>query len=151
MRFLYDWFEDLNDKKNYEIMMVADGTSRKIVKGITNKEIRESYDEKSGYVSKVGIDGKYGFEIELEDYDNVDLLRIRVNDEVPDYIPNSNDEKETFEESSGIYKFDSVYYSKEVRTQYELKNVKQSTTKLEDDGAFTHRNIVEIYPMYIQC
>lgn len=148
-RFLYDWFEDLNDEKNYEIMMVADGTSRKIVKGITNKEIRESYDEKSGYVSKVGIDGKYGFEIELEDYDNVDLLRIRVNDEVPDYIPNSNDEKETFEESSGIYKFDSVYYSKEVRTQYELKNVKQSTTKLEDDGAFTHRNIVEIYPMYI--
>ena len=83
---MYDWFEDLNDEKNYEIMMVADGTSRKIVKGITNKEIRESYDEKSGYVSKVGIDGKYGFEIELEDYDNVDLLRIRVNDEVPDYM-----------------------------------------------------------------
>ena len=26
------------------------------------------------------------------------------------------------------------------------KNIKQNTTKLEDDRAFTHRNIIEIYP-----
>ena len=130
-------------------MIVADGTSRKIVEGITNKEIMEAYDVQSGYVSKVGIDGKYGFEIDLEDYDNIDLLRIRVNDEVPDYIPSPNDKMETFEESGGVYKFDSVYYSKETRTQAEYKNTKQATTKLEDDRAFTHRNIIEIYPMYV--
>lgn len=148
-RFLYDWFEDLSDDKQYEIMVVADGTSRKIIEGITNKEINAVYDARSGYVSKVGIDGKYEFEIDLEDYDNIDLLRIRVNDEVPDYIPNPNDEKETFGESGGVYKFGSVYYSKENRTQAEYKNTKQTTTKLEDDRAFTHRNIIEIYPMYV--
>ena len=148
-RFLYEWFEDLSEDKQYEIMIVADGTSRKIVEGITNKEIMEAYDVQSGYVSKVGIDGKYGFEIDLEDYDNIDLLRIRVNDEVPDYIPSPNDKMETFEESGGVYKFDSVYYSKETRTQAEYKNTKQATTKLEDDRAFTHRNIIEIYPMYV--
>ena len=148
-RFLYEWFEDLSEDKQYEIMIVADGTSRKIVDGITNKEIMEAYDVQSGYVSKVGIDGKYGFEIDLEDYDNIDLLRIRVNDEVPDYIPSPNDKMETFEESGGVYKFDSVYYSKETRTQAEYKNTKQATTKLEDDRAFTHRNIIEIYPMYV--
>lgn len=148
-RFLYDWFEELSEEKHYEIMIVADGTSRKIVEGITNKEIKEAYDVGNGYVSKVGIDGKYGFEIDLEDYDNIDLIRIRVNDEVPDYIPNANDEKETFEESGGVYKFDSIYYSKESRTQAEYKSTKQNSTKLEDDRAFTHRNIIEIYPMYI--
>lgn len=148
-RFLYDWFEELSDDKKYEIMIAADGTSRKIIKGITNKEIKEVYDAQSGYVSKVGIDGKYGFEIDLEEYDNIDLLRIRVNDEVPDYISNPNDEKQTFEESSGVYKFESVYYSKEVRTGFEMKNIKQNTSKLEDDGAFTHRNIIEIFPMYV--
>ena len=129
--------------------MVADGTSRKVVEGITNKEIREAFDEQSGYVTKIGIDGKLGFEINLADYDNIDLFRIRVNDEVPDYIPSANDTEEKFEESSGIYKYDTVYYSKDVRTQAEYKNTKQNTTKLEDNRAFTHRNIIEIYPMFI--
>lgn len=148
-RFLYDWFEDLNADKQYEIMIVADGTSRKIVEGITNKEIKEAYDVTSGYVSKVGIDGKCGFEIDLEDYENIDLLRIRVNDEVPDYIPAPNDEMETFAESYGVYRFDAVYYSKDSRTFAEYRKLKQTNTKLADNGAFTHRNIIEIYPMYI--
>lgn len=148
-RFLSDWFDDLNDNIQYEIMIVADGTSRKVVEGITNKEIREVYDKQSGYVSKIGIDGKLGLEIDLADYDNIDLIRIRVNDEVPDYIPSAKDAEEKFEESSGIYKYDTVYYSKDVRTQAEYKNTKQNTTKLEDNRAFTHRNIIEIYPMYI--
>ena len=148
-RFLSDWFEDLNDNLQYEIMMAADGTSRKVVEGITNKDIKECYDEQSGYVTKIGINGKLGFEIDLTDYDNIDLIRIRVNDEVPDYIPNANDAEEKFEESSGIYKYDTVYYSKDVRTRAEHKNTKQNTTKLEDNRVFTHRNIIEIYPMYI--
>ena len=80
---------------------------------------------------------------------SLDLIRIRVNDEVPDYIPNANDAEEKFEESSGIYKYDTVYYSKDVRTRAEHKNTKQNTTKLEDNRVFTHRNIIEIYPMYI--
>lgn len=148
-RFLSDWFDDLSDNMQYEIMIVADGTSRKIVEGITNKEIKDAYDEQSGYVSKIGIDGKLGFEINLADYDNIDLIRIRVNDEVPDYIPESNDAEEKFEESRGIYQYDTVYYSKDARTKAEYKNINQNTTKLEDDRAFTHRNIIEIYPMYI--
>jgi len=148
-RFLLDWFDDLSDNIQYEIMIVADGTSRKVVEGITNKEIREAYDEQKGYVSKIGIDGKFGFEMNLDDYDNIDLIRIRVNDEVPDYIPCAKDAEEKFEESSGIYKYDTVYYSKDLRTQAEYKNTKQNATKLEDNRAFTHRNIIEIYPMYI--
>ena len=147
-RFLYDWFEELPDDKQYEIMIVADGTSRRVIKGITNKEISETYDTTSGYVSEVGIDGKLKFKINLKDYNNIDLIRIRVNDEVPDYIPRFNDE-EGFKESRGIYKFDTVYYSKDVRTAFEMKNTKQSSTKLESNKAFTHRNIIEIYPMYI--
>lgn len=148
-RFLCDWFEDLNVDKQYEVMIVADGTSRKVVEGITNKEIKEAYDEQSGNVSRVGVNGKKGFVINLEDYHNIDFIRLRINDEVPDYIPSPNDEQKTFGESSGVYRFDSVYYSKDSRTQAEYKNTKQNTTKLENDKAFTHRNIIEIYPMYV--
>lgn len=148
-RFLYDWFEELDREKQYEIVIVADGTSRKIIEGITNKEIKEAYEQRSKKLSKLRINGKQGFEIDLENYEYIDLIRMRVNDEVPDYIPYPNDEEEVFKESSGIYKFDSVYYSKSERTCAEYKNTKQSATKLEDDGAFTHRNIIEIYPMYI--
>lgn len=148
-RFLPDWFDELNDNMHYEIMIVADGTSRKIVDGITNKEIKEVYDNESGYVSKIGINGKLGFEIDLADYDNIDLLRIRVNDEVPDYITRDGGDGETLKESTGIYKYDKVYYSKDVRRTDEYKNTLQSSTKLEDNKAFSHRNIIEIYPMYI--
>lgn len=149
-RFLCDWFEDLSADKQYEVMIVADGTSRKVVEGITNKEIGEMYDKQSRNVSKVGINGKKGFLIKLEDYNNIDFIRLRINDEVPDYIPSPDDEQKTFGESSGIYRFDSVYYSKDSRTQAEYKNTKQNTTKLDDDKAFTHRNIIEIYPMYVR-
>lgn len=148
-RFLCDWFEEICDDKQYEIMIAADGISRKIVEGITNKEIKETYNEKSGNVLKVTVDEKRGFNIDLENCDNIDFIRIRVNDEVPDYIPAPDDEQETFKESSGIYKFDFVYYSKDVRPFAESKNAKQSATKLEDDRAFSHRNIIEIYPMYV--
>lgn len=148
-RFLCDWFEERSDNKNYEIMIAANGTSRKMLEGISNKEIMEYYDEGSGNVSKMGINGNLGYEIDMKEYTNIDLLRIRTNDEVPDYILKPNDEKEVFEESRGVYKFDTVYYSKDERTYAEYKNTKQSTTKLEDNKAFLHRNIIEIYPMYI--
>ena len=149
-RFLCDWFEDLKVHKQYEVMIVADRTSRKVVEGITNKEIREVYDAQSGNVSSVVINGKKGFVMNLENCPHIDFIRLRINDEVPDYIPCPNDEQKTFGESSGVYRFDSIYYSKDSRTQAEYKNTKQNTTKLEDDKAFTHRNIIEIYPMYIR-
>ena len=31
----------------------------------------------------------------------------------------------------------------------EYKDTKQNATKLEVDGSFSHRNIIEIYPMYV--
>lgn len=149
-RFLFEWFENLSSDKKYEVMIVADGTSRKIIKGITNKEIKEAYDSQIGYVPKLDIDGKLGLEVDLKDYNNVDLIRIRTNDEVPDYILALHEAAEgKFFESSGIYKFNSVYYSKDKRPEREYKNTIVSTTKLEDNKMFTHRNIVEIYPMYI--
>lgn len=149
-RFLLDWFGSLSPNKQYEVMIVADGTSREIIEGITNKEIKEAYSSEKKYISKLGINGKLGLEIDLEDYDNVDLIRIRVNDEVPDYILDLNDKnKERFIESSGIYKFNSVYYSKDSRPMRESKNDFVNITKLEYNEAFTHRNIIEIYPMYI--
>lgn len=58
--------------------------------------------------------------------------------------------KEWVEQKTIVYRFDSVYYSKDSRTQAEYKNTKQNTTKLEDDKTFTHRNIIEIYPMYVR-
>ncbi len=149
-RFLFEWFENLSSDRQYEVMIEADKKSKKIIEGITNKEIKETYDSPNGYVPKLGIDGKLGLEVDLEDYNNVDLIRIRTNDEVPDYILALHEAAEgKFFESSGIYKFNSVYYSKDKRPEREYKNTIVSTTKLEDNKMFTHRNIVEIYPMYI--
>lgn len=147
-RFLLDWFEDLDEDLNYEIMIVADGNSRKVIEGISNKEIMKNYDTSLGNISKIGINGRLGFEIDLTEYDNIDLLRIRNNDEVPDYIPKEEESKGQFQNTSGIYKFESVYYSQDVRPLPDDRTFKFDSTKIGDNKAFLHRNIIEIYPMY---
>lgn len=180
--FLQRWFERLEPASAHEIMIVADGTSRKLVEGITNKEIKELYDETSGNVKRLTINETLNQAVDLDTLGQMDLIRLRINDEVPDYLlctaegglkcavdEESGDEKlkdgeskdeklkdekskgaeSDYEESAGVYQYKDVYYSKEVRPARENNNKKQSLTKLETNGAMSHRNIIEIYPMYI--
>ncbi len=147
--FLINWFENLEKDKNYEIMVTADEKLEKIIKGITNKDIKNNYNTKTGYISKMWIDSSLKYDVEFKKYYNIDFLRIRVNNDVPDYIPCEDETNEKFQNISGVYEFDKVYYSQDVRPFSEDKIFKFSNTKLTDNSAFLHRNIIEIYPIYI--
>ncbi|MBU5470553.1 DUF3962 domain-containing protein [Falcatimonas sp. MSJ-15] len=150
--FIKDWFEGLVANREYEIMMLADGVTRRIVSGITNKEIKDNYCEETGNVYAIGINSNtrdIGFTIKLDDYSNVQFLRIRANDEVPDYILMENDTGDGFKEGYGIYSFENVYYSKDARPEYEKNNIKEDITKINNDSALSHRSLIEIYPVYL--
>lgn len=146
--FLMNWFEDLETDQQYEIIIEADADSRMFIEGITNKKIREVYDASRG-VPEMSLHRKNSYPLKLTDYKNVDFLRIRTNDEVPDYLLQADDEEQVFKESAGVYQFEQLYYSKETRRQNEYKNTKQDMTKLNHNGALSHRNIIEIYPMHL--
>lgn len=147
--FLKEWFAGLRKDCRYEIMIAADGTSRKLVEGITNKDIQMSYNAETGYTEDLLISSRTNDRVNLRECGNVDVLRLRVNDEVPDYIPGEHEDQSRFVNTSGIYAFDKVYYSQDKRPFAENKTFQFSSSKLTDDRAFSHRRLVEIYPLYI--
>lgn len=84
--------------------------------------------------------------IDLSLYGDLRIVRIRDNYQVPDYIPRVLDEK--FEDNYGIYKYGEVYYSKDQRAQNERNILDFNCSKIKQDKAMTHRQIIELYPMY---
>lgn len=142
-------FEKLiKDEKNHLVVIIADGTSRKLIKGISNSEIIKYLDEDKKQINELYIDNFEGGIITTDKLNNISLIRMRVNNEVPDYYPGKN-EKQEFMNKSGVYKYEDVYYSLDTRTERESHTLDEKESRVINNSAFTHRNIEEIYPMYV--
>lgn len=142
-------FEKLiNDEKNHLIVVEADGTSRKLIKGISNSEIVKHLDEDQKQIKELYIEDFEGGTITADRLSNISLLRVRVNNEVSDYYPGKN-EKQEFMNKNGVYKYEDIYYSLDTRTERENMTFDEKESRINNNSAFTHRNIEEIYPMYV--
>lgn len=140
------WFARIDQERKNEIVIIADGTSRKLVPGIANSEIAKHYDDKTINTYELVLDAKSNEMIDLKKYDNLSFVRIRINNEVPDYIPFK--QVKNYKNTSGVYSYQKIYYSQDVRTKFDDSTFNEDKSKTEDDSAFTHRNIIEIYPLY---
>lgn len=140
--FLIDWFERGNAKRRVT-MCISDKYTRRYIAGISNASLAKSLD-KSHKVLNFTDDRS----VDLNNA-NVDLIRLRVNDEVPDYIPTKNS-KGDFSDLSGIFTFDDVYYSKVGKPDKKegIVNLKDSS-KVRSNSAYMHRNIYEFFPIYV--
>jgi hypothetical protein len=151
--FLEEWFQKLDPDKKYEIMVVADGTSRKVIEGISNKEIAVNYSPADENVVKLPLNGKNRTSITLSDYDNIDLIRLRTNAEVPDYYPEENigsdAEIGNFVRSYGLYVLENIFYSRDASPRREGITHKEDSSKLSTDKSFQHRKMIEIFPLYV--
>lgn len=135
------------DDKDTIIIVEANGVTRKFIKGITNSELAKGEKNEFNQVTKLLVtDEKY---LELgEAKKNVDIIRLRVNEEVPDYIHDDFDD-ERYQNTSGLFNLDELYYSIDDRPKSEDKTYKKSESKAIKSGRYSHRNMVEIYPIYI--
>lgn len=139
------------NKENSDTIIIidADGTSRKIIKGISNSEIEKSEMTEFRQVKKLLIsDGRY---IDLtEHHKGLSIIRLRHNDEVPSYFTMDKGlENKEFIQQSGIFQSNNIYYSVDGRPPHEGKVYDKQVSKAVDKGAFSHRNAIEIYPMYV--
>lgn len=80
------------------------------------------------------------------------MVRIRHNDEVCSYIPMDHpktDKKNQFYQTSGLFKYGRVYYSIDGRPQHENKVYSKLVSKSDHSSRFSHRNMIELYPLYV--
>ena len=132
-------------KKEAIIIIDANGTSRSFIKGIANTEIEKANRDIKKESYKLLI--KEDQIIELNDLSNISLIRIRHNNEVPSYIPIKNGEN--YLQTSGIYKYEDLFYLIESRPKHEGKVYESNETKVDSTRSFSHRNMMEVFPMYI--
>ena len=129
------------------IIVEANGLTRKFIKGITNSELSKCQKNEYNEITKLLIEDEKYLDLTLYKK-NFSIIRLRVNDEVPDYIHEEiNDTK--YQNIYGLFKFDEVYYSIDKRPQADDKTYQKSESKALKEGRFSHRNMVEIYPIYV--
>lgn len=131
--------------KHTIIIVEANGVTRKFIKGITNSELDKAEKNEFNQITKLLItDEKY---LKFNTFkDKIDFIRLRVNEEVPDYIHDDLDTK--YQNTSGLFNLGEVYYSIDARPMSEDKTYKKSESKAIKPERYSHRNMVEIYPVF---
>lgn len=133
--------------ENAVIIVESNGTVRKFLKGISNSKIQEAEKNEYSQIKKLLItDEKY---LDLyEQNSNISLVRIRCNEEVPSYLVEETNDKK-YSNTSGLFKYDKIYYSIDAKPISESKTYDKSESKALTGTRYSHRKMVEIYPMYV--
>lgn len=136
-----------NTDKDTIIIIEANGVTRKFIKGITNSELAKGEKNELNQITKLVITDEKYLELNTSKR-NIDIIRLRVNEEVPDYIHDDFTDKR-YQNTSGLFKLGEVYYSIDNRPINEDKTYKKCESKAIKPGRYSHRNMVEIYPVSI--
>lgn len=145
---LYKRLDRMITKNNKETIIIISSNSntRKFIKGISNEEIEKQY----------GINHNKDYELivtenkslKISKSDNISIIRLRHNREVPSYIPCKNKEND-YKQLSGIYKYDEVYYIIESKPKHEGIVYKEEMSKVDSINSFSHRNMIEVFPIFM--
>jgi pPIWI_RE module N-terminal domain/RNaseH domain of pPIWI_RE/MID domain of pPIWI_RE len=148
---VYRRLERIINKDDKDVLIIFDANrpTRNLIKGISNSKIAEAEKNEFNQIEKMLIT-----EDRLIDFSEVEkqvsVVRIRRNDEVSSYIPMTNEsDQNKYKQVSGIYKYEHVYYSIDGRPQHESKVYNKETSKSNSPKSFSHRNMVELYPIYV--
>lgn len=131
------------------IVIDANGTTRQIVKGISNSAIEKAEKNEFKEVTRMLIsDDRY---IDFTECRNeLGMVRLRHNDEVSSYFTmDKGMENKNFIQQSGIYNYNGIYYSIDGRPSHENVVYDKHVSKANDKSSFSHRNMVEIYPIFV--
>ncbi|GEM_PF-2132203 len=140
----------VNNEGNNIIIFVADGISRKLIKGIANSEIEKAFDSEKKQVKELYINDDNDGKVKLNATDNLAIIRLRVNGEVPDYYPAFSEiNTSNYKNESGIFEYNGVFYSLDSRTGGEKDTLDGDHTKTQNDQRYSHRNIIELFPLFI--
>lgn len=145
--------QSLYREKPALVLVKADGTTRTLWHGITDKKIAE-YKMLDAYIPETVDIGTR----QLEDKKNfngtgIRIMRIRDNHgthEVPDYYTMLND-KDEYESASGLFRYKKVFWGLECRpynTEY-VNSFKQSRIECPNKS-YDECGLAELYPIQLQ-
>ena len=140
--------------KPHLLMIYSDGVTRKEWPFLTDLNL-SSITKKGPYtLSNLWFEkGKEKEGLALSEDNQLRILRVRVNNEVPDYLTPLNP-KGNYQTKSGIFRFGEIFYSiadKPLNTEYSSA-VYSKNSKLLKQGAnktFKFSNLVELYPVHL--
>lgn len=133
----------------------SDGNTRAVWSGISDKEINgyTVTDEYCPSQINVGMP-KNPYPLSLTD-SGVRIIRIRSNQEVPDYFTNlsaqSTDDRLQFSSASGIFKYDDVYWGiHEKPNDFRYTNSFKMSKIDQPQQQFAEKDMIELYPLQLQ-
>jgi len=141
-----------DDTKRAVLFIVADGNTRALWDGISDKNIN-NYDCDVPYVpDEINVGTKSsGYNMSIKG-SGIRIIRIRGNSEVPDYYTATNARSEDYYASTaGLFKYGQIYWNIntppcEQKYISSLRNTKSKTPK----SANAQKDMVEIYPLQLQ-
>lgn len=146
---IYRRLDRLISKDESDHVIIIDSPTRKLVKGISNSEIDKAEKNTHGQVKKIFINDERFLELD-KCQKGLSIVRLRHNVEVPSYFTTNADVESSYLPSySGIFKYNDVYYSLDIRPYHERKAFDKQISKVDDPSSFSHRNLVEIYPLFV--
>ena len=133
----------------------SDGNTRAVWSGISDKEIN-GYTVADEYCpSQINVGTpKNPYPLSLTD-SGVRIIRIRSNQEVPDYFTNlsaqSTDDRLQFSSASGIFKYDDVYWGiHEKPNDFRYTNSLKMSKIDQPQQQFAEKDMIELYPLQLQ-
>lgn len=139
------------EQKESLIIFDVNEVSRSFIEGITNKKIDSAEKNQFGQIEKLYL--KDNLQLNFSEAKRgLSVVRIRYNDDVCSYFPmdHPDPKKENkFKQASGLFKYGRVYYSIDGRPQHENKVYDKNVSKSDRSSRFSHRNMIELYPIYV--
>lgn len=151
-----DKIHELNHRKDepHLLMIFSDGVTRKEWGFITDKNLA-SVDKKGDYTLKsIWFEkGKESEGVQFDEGNQLRIIRVRNNSEVPDYLTPLND-KGDYQSKTGIFILNGVYYSigqKPKDKEYGNTRYSNNSKILMQNPNKTCKisNIVELYPIHL--
>jgi hypothetical protein len=142
-------------ENNVLVLIQSNGNTRKVWSGISDKEISKytMVDEYCPSQINVGTAQSPSF-LSLAG-SNVRIIRIRSNQEVPDYFTElsakASDENLQFSSATGIFKYEGVYWGIHGKPNDKHYNLSFKESKINHPRqAFAQKDMIELYPLQLQ-
>lgn len=140
-------------KEPHLLIVKSDGTTRNVWKLLTDSELSKANRFNQYSLSKIWFNKEKQDEgINTEQIaSELRIMRIRNNDEVPEYI--TNKKETTYESTSGMYVYEGVYYGIAPRLMEApyLNTFREFSKADKPDKECKLPDMVEIYPMHLKA
>lgn len=138
-------------KEPHILLVESNGQTRSVWKMITDSNLSEVSRNGDYILNQIWIDDVED-SLTVKDSGLLRIIRIRGNDEIPDYVTELND-KGNYTSISGIFEFNKVYYSIASRPKSYSKAYSAEVSKLQQSHVTTDLkfpNMIEIYPIHLK-